>query len=196
VSGFCLTDPELPIIFINNSTAKSRQIFTLFHELAHLLFAENGMTLIDDSYIDSLPLDDRHLEIACNRIAAEVLVPADDFEVRAGAWDGSEEGIGDIADEFKVSREVIARKLLDRGSLSEDDYRAYTAGWNRAWLNRKKGRGGNYYATQIAYLGKSFSNLAFSRYYDGYCTLSELADHLGVKAKQVDNLEPMVLAGM
>jgi len=37
-SGFCLYDDEFPIIYVNNSTSKTRQIFTLFHELAHLLF--------------------------------------------------------------------------------------------------------------------------------------------------------------
>jgi len=37
-SGFCLYDDVFPIIYINNSQAKIRQIFTLFHELAHLLF--------------------------------------------------------------------------------------------------------------------------------------------------------------
>ena len=38
ISGFCLNNPVFPIIIINNSTPHTRQIFTLFHELAHLLF--------------------------------------------------------------------------------------------------------------------------------------------------------------
>jgi transcriptional regulator with XRE-family HTH domain len=33
ISGFCLVDNEFPVIFLNNSTTKNRQIFTLFHEL-------------------------------------------------------------------------------------------------------------------------------------------------------------------
>ena len=33
--GFCLYDDEFPVIYVNNSSAKSRQIFTLFHELGH-----------------------------------------------------------------------------------------------------------------------------------------------------------------
>ena len=39
VSGFCLFDERFPVIYVNNSRPDTRQIFTLFHELAHLLFA-------------------------------------------------------------------------------------------------------------------------------------------------------------
>ena len=41
--GFCLHDDQFPIIYLNNSMAKSRQIFTLFHELAHLLRRKGGI---------------------------------------------------------------------------------------------------------------------------------------------------------
>ena len=41
VSGFCLIDREFPIIYLNNSTVKTRQIFTIFHELAHILLQTN-----------------------------------------------------------------------------------------------------------------------------------------------------------
>ncbi len=54
ISGFCLTDDEFPVIFVNNSTSDSRQIFTLFHELAHLLFSASGVTKFDLSYLDEL----------------------------------------------------------------------------------------------------------------------------------------------
>ena len=41
--GFSLYDTEFPVIYVNNSNAKSRQIFTLFHELAHLLHRTSGL---------------------------------------------------------------------------------------------------------------------------------------------------------
>src|SRR3984893_1649792 len=54
-SGFSLYDDEFPIIYVNNSAAKTRQTFTLFHELAHLLFRTSGIDTVDNRYIPRLP---------------------------------------------------------------------------------------------------------------------------------------------
>ena len=55
ISGFCLMDDAFPIIYLNNSTTKTRQIFSLLHELAHLLLSMNGLSKLDSDYIDALP---------------------------------------------------------------------------------------------------------------------------------------------
>src|SRR5699024_375017 len=41
-SGFCLYDNQFPVIYINNSMSFSRQIFTLFHELCHIILKTSG----------------------------------------------------------------------------------------------------------------------------------------------------------
>lgn len=84
VSGFCVHDAVFPLIVINNSTSFARQIFTLFHELAHILFGVSSMTVVDPDLITRLSPSNKRLEIACNQFAAEVLVPdaADTF----GQW--------------------------------------------------------------------------------------------------------------
>lgn len=79
-SGFCLYDKKFPLIIINNSMPKTRQIFTLFHELGHLLFETNGIDKLNDDFINMLPEQERNIEILCNRLAAEILVPSDDFD--------------------------------------------------------------------------------------------------------------------
>ena len=75
ISGFCLIDIEFPIIYLNNTTEKSRQIFTIFHELAHILLQTNGITKSDDRYINSLQGENKYIEIFCNKFAAEFLLP-------------------------------------------------------------------------------------------------------------------------
>ena len=52
VSGLCLNDDQYPIIIINNSMSFARQIFTLFHELYHLISNTSGAEIIrDDFYV-------------------------------------------------------------------------------------------------------------------------------------------------
>ena len=81
-SGFCLYDPDFPIIYVNNNNAKSRQIFTLFHELAHLLMHTGGIDTRQDNYIEHMTGD--RVEMLCNLFAAEFLVPSHDFEAHFG----------------------------------------------------------------------------------------------------------------
>lgn len=75
ISGFCLLDAEFPLVYLNNSTSKTRQIFSLLHEVAHLLFSVNGISKFDTSYVHQLPPRVRRIEQFCNQIAAEMLIP-------------------------------------------------------------------------------------------------------------------------
>lgn len=154
-SGFCLYDKVFPLIIINNSMPKTRQIFTLFHELGHLLFETSGIDRLNDDFINILPEQDRNIEILCNRLAAEILVPSDDFDASVRGIKADEASVTKLAATYKVSREVILRKLLDRGIVNEATYRDLTVKWiDEAKKKKLKSKGrGDYYNTQIAYLG-------------------------------------------
>ena len=118
-SGFCLYDDVFPIIYVNNSNAKTRQIFTLFHELAHILFHTSGIDLLTDDFIQRLPDDAKKIEIICNRFAAEFLVPENDFETALERRPPTEASAEHLADLFHVSREFIYRRFLDRNLISQ-----------------------------------------------------------------------------
>jgi len=204
ISGFCLTDDEFPVIYINNSTPHSRQIFTLFHELAHLLYAVSGVTKTDTSFVDQLSSTDKALEVKCNRFAGAFLVPDDSFARFLESWDGTEEQIGQIAGIYNVSREVILRKFLDAETIAQKAYEDLVAKWNADYLRqqelkkerqKERGGGGSYYATQATYLGDAYLDLSFGRYYSGACSLDELAGHLNIKAKSVSRLEAYLTGG-
>ena len=190
VSGFCLIDSEFPVILINNSTAESRQVFSLFHELAHILHSVSGLTKVLDPDLSRLPPGARRIEMACNSFTAQFLVPDNHFD-RQLAVDGatSEEELARLADLYSVSREVILRKLLDRGMVEQQFYESKAREWARQYGQGREREGGNYYATQAAYLGDAFLQLAFSKYYSGQCTLQELATHVKMKARNVQRLE-------
>lgn len=194
VSGFCFDDSEFPVIIINNSTPFSRQIFTLFHELAHILFDVSGVTKVDASFVDRLTGEAGRIEVACNRFAAEFLIPEAMFPWSDFSQAPFDEPIAEAATRFKVSREVILRRLHDAGRISQAEYAAKVREWHEEYRAIDRGSGGNYYATQAAYLGRAFLNLAFSQFYAGNVSLPELADHLRIKARNIDRFEEFILA--
>lgn len=185
-SGFCLYHDEFPIIYVNNTTSKTRQIFTLFHELAHLLFHTSGVDTPNDDYIEALPRNDRQIEVICNRLAARLLVPEDAF-VRA--WAGrppTEATASEIARQFSVSRESIYRKFLDRDLITKVDYDAAINRWNQ---QKKTPSGGDSYNNKIAYLGDEYITRAFQSFYQNQIDVDQLADYLDTKPKNLTRLE-------
>ncbi|MEA2046668.1 MAG: ImmA/IrrE family metallo-endopeptidase [Euryarchaeota archaeon] len=121
-SGFCLYDEQFPIIYVNNSKPKNRQIFTLFHELAHLLFRTSGIDTPLDDYLDHLVGDSRRIEVLCNLFTGEFLVPRRDFEHRIRGIAINDESIQELAETYNVSREVILRKPLDKKLVEQEVY--------------------------------------------------------------------------
>lgn len=196
VSGFSLFHPEFPIILINNSTAVARQIFTLFHELAHLLVHESGVTKRDDRFIQTMSGEARHIEVFCNQFAADFLVPTSEIGAVVQKRGTGDEVVADLADRYKVSREVVLRRLLDMGLVNEQRYRRQAAKWaeeyEQAKAAKKSGRG-NYYNTHATYLSDRYANLAFSSYYRGSISIERLADYLNVKVKSIPGLEQAIL---
>ena len=192
ISGFCIYDNEFPIIYINNSTAKTRQIFTIGHELVHLLLHINAIAKLDEGYVDFLPAAERRIETFCNAIAAEVLVPEEDFNVRVrGVVPTNDRAIAQLARAYNVSRELILRKILERGLIDNAYYKEKSRDWATQAVGG--GGGGDYYATQASYLGNSYLRLVFSRHYQGKINLEQVADYLGVRSKSVAGLEELVL---
>ena len=188
ISGFCLLDDNYPIIFINNSTAHTRQIFTLIHELGHILYGVYGLTDIDETYLNQMSAHDRELEMKCNKFAAEFLVPSDAFkdDIHNFRHDNAE-SLAWIAKKYSVSREVILRRLLDVNVISQNYYKTKAAEWNREYLRQSGERaGGNYYLTRLAYLGEGYARLAYANYASGRIAIEELASHLRVKAIHID----------
>lgn len=188
VSGFSLFDVEFPLIYVNNSLADSRQVFTLFHELAHLLARTGGIDKVEDDYIPALGLHDRRVEIFCNRFAGAFLVPDRHFDRRIQKMAFSEGYVSELAHSYCVSREVVLRKFLDRGRVNQEQYEQLTKKW-RKQAKRSRARGGNYYATQKVYLGKTYLDLAFGAYYRHAIDVRELADFLNMKVQTALNLE-------
>ena len=183
--GFCLYDDEFPVIYINNSSAKSRQIFTLFHELGHLLFHTSGIDMLDDHFIDHLGGAEQRIEIICNGLAGRVLVPDEVLDKMLEDAKIGRPLATQLANYFSVSREVIYRKFLDRGLINADEYGAAAKEWAAQMKGKDEESSGNYYNSQRAYLGQRYIDLAFTRYYQQRFDRGQLAEYLNLKPKNL-----------
>ncbi|CAN5126528.1 XRE family transcriptional regulator [soil metagenome] len=192
-SGFCLYDEVFPIIYVNNSSAKTRQIFTLFHELAHLLFRTSGIDTIHDEYVHHIAGEAQRVEILCNRFAAEFLLPEEIFVEAMQGMPRTEKSAERLAAIFHVSREFIFRRFLDRDWISQRAYSEAAAKW--ADQRRGSGSGGDYYWTKLAYLGHDYVALALSQYRQNRIDERQLADYLETKPKNLSGIEDYFARG-
>ena len=193
IDGFCLVHDEFPIIYLNNSRPSVRQIFSLFHELAHLLLGENDVTR-------GISLGRGEIEIFCDQFAAEFLVPSDDLKTRLNFSVYDDKVINELANYYQVSRPVILLKLVNMGIFTQGNYWQKIDQWTDEYEHHLKKKadsntssGGSYYNTLTTYLGHRFMELAFGKYRQGQCSIEQLAEHLNVKVKHLPQLEDCLL---
>lgn len=198
ISGFYLNSPEFPTIMVNNSTTRKRQIFSLLHELAHVLFSRSGISTFDERRIEDLPPQDRNVERFCNAVAAEILVPLADFKAQTARLSIDPENAPDgifenLAKRYHVSRAVLLRRFLDEKRVDVAFYNKKTREWDAQ--KSGEGSGGNYYATQKTYLSERFLSEVVNRRARRQLSRDEAADLIGIAPKNLAGLEDLVLRG-
>ena len=108
--GFSLWDDAAPAIVINTHWNTAARIYTLFHELAHLLTRTNSICV----ETTRPKRDGSDLERWCERVAAAALMPAD--AVRALVDGAKSIGIATakrVAAHFRVSLRAAALRLIN-----------------------------------------------------------------------------------
>ena len=191
--GFSIFDVELPLIYVNNSRSAARQVFTLFHELGHLLYETSGLDPIPEDLLHRLPRSSRDVERGCDRFAANFLLPPSELERLMIHEKPSEDAATRIAEDLNVSREMVYRHFLDREWITQETYRDARARWNVP--PARSGGHGDSNRTLVSYLGSRYLELAFSEYYRNRLDESGLADALGVKPARIPKLERLLYAG-
>ncbi len=121
-------------------------------------------------------MQQKRIEILCNRFAARFLVPEAAFNEAVTGRDHSEQTAERLASRFHVSREVIYRKFLDRDWIDQGEYAQAVQRWTSQ--RQSGGSGGDHYRTKIAYLGRDYIALAFSQYYQNRIDDYQLAEYL------------------
>ncbi len=147
--GFALSDSVAPLIFINGADTKAAQIFTLAHELAHIWL---GQSALSDVAPVMIPINE--VELWCNRVAAEILVPLNVLQRELRKDEELRQTLDRLARQFKVSTLVVLRRMFDAGALTKDQmWKFYEEELSRL-LALPKSSGGDFYLTQGARVGK------------------------------------------
>lgn len=178
--GFAVADPLAPVIFINTADAPSAQLFTLIHELAHVWLGKSGIS-------DGDPASQRREEVVCNAVAAELLVPEEEF---GPMWqDGLEnwrDNLAPLEAHFRVSKWVIARRAQTLNKITLQEYRQYIAELMEKHRQREKSGGGpTYYRARHSQISDRFSRAVVSEALSGRLLLRDAGHLLGMKPNHI-----------
>lgn len=158
--AFAMVDQYAPLIFINANDTVAARLFSLLHEFAHVCIGENS--LFNDYGESGHAL--RKTEIACNAVAAEFLVPLSIFRNK---WTTGilsydiDYTVSQLASYFRCSKTVIARRALDCGYITSDQYHriATQTAKQAEEAKKEKNPGGDYYRTVSSRIDNRFLGL-------------------------------------
>lgn len=162
--GFVLVDEYAPLIFVNGADFKAAQMFTYAHELAHLWFGASAAFDLREMR----PAADA-TEQACNKVAAEFLVPEGNLRRIWTSVKNKSEPFQILAKRFKVSEIVIARRALDLNLIDQSIFFNFYDDYTKRIKNKPEQEtdGGSFYNTQNYRIGKRFANEIFRSVKEG-----------------------------
>lgn len=195
--GFSLVDGGPPVIVVNIADSINARIFTLFHEYAHLLLGTAGVCLPEATFAD-----EEAVERFCNHFSGALLVPRDalleDEEIRAltRSLSISDLQLEQVAARFRVSKQVIWRRLQVLGAIPLKRYRAKLKQWEEQESQkpyRKKLAFGVHPAKRsILQKGPLFTSLVLEAKNLEIITYSDVSDHLSIKVKHLDQVRSLL----
>ena len=193
VSGICAYDDNFPIILLNNKMSFTRQLFTIFHELYHLLSRA--------SHIDLVMVDERE----CDKFAGEFLIPEENLLHDIKRYQLSNNTrlcedttfIQERAENYHVSREAYLYQLLVHRVVSQDFYSDFRRNNEPKIIRSRQDdiAGGNYYYTKMNYLGKSYLGDIVSGYFAGKLSIYYVAQYTQMKAPSAKKMLTMMSGG-
>jgi len=181
--GFVLVDEYAPLAFVNGTDSKAAQMFTLAHELAHVFLGSSAA--FDLRRLQ--PADDA-TEQACNRIAAEFLVPEARLRSVWAAVSREREPYQALARRFKVSEIVAARRALDLGLATREAFLAFYSEYRERDRRASAGRagGGNFYDNQDSRVGRRFASAVIRAVENDELSYSEAFHLTGLHGRTFD----------
>lgn len=201
--GFSIGETSLPAIVLNIKDSPRGRVFSMMHELVHLMLRQTGLCNFSED--PSLPPEERRIEIFCNHVAGAILAPRSQLlehplvrgARRPREW--SDEELATLARRFQISEEAMLRRLLILGRATERFYRAKRKEFLKTYARLAEGsKNREGFAppdkTAVATAGPAFVRLVLEGYHTERITASDLSDFLEVKLKHLPKIEAAMAA--
>ena len=151
--AFTLVDPYAPLIFINSRDTDNGKLFSLLHELVHVLIGKDDFYNDTHGVSQKVSKEDKE-EQFCNAVAAEILVPNSMFLNEWSKQSGNSETIiYTLENKFICSRFTLLIKAFNTGKIEKNEFHKLLNLFKEQFeviqsqKQNKKSGGGDFYRT-------------------------------------------------
>jgi Zn-dependent peptidase ImmA (M78 family)/transcriptional regulator with XRE-family HTH domain len=191
--GFSIGQYPLPVIAINGAEPPRGRLFTLMHELVHVLLHRGALCDLEDSR-PSVGAEGRRLEWYCNSVAAAVLMPRSAVMEAVGDrgqdtnWTDDE--LRRLSEGFGVSAEAMLVRLVTLDLATRDYYRQRRPVFLAQYRAQRSAGGGflPYYNKQIRNLSRRYIGVVWRAYERGEVSDPDLSTYLNTKPQNIPTL--------
>lgn len=198
VRGFSVSEQPCPLVVINRKDTLGGRMFTLLHELTHVMMRSGGVCDILNE--NDLPTAKRGVEVFCNRVAGATLVPAKAIlgeaivsgKGRGDSWTDRE--IEHLVRRYKVGRETMLRRLLILDKVTTDFYEKKREQYKEEFEGREKESPGfiSPAVDVVSVSGRSFVRLVFEAFRRDQISANEVSNILDVRTKHFGKIEALL----
>lgn len=188
ISGLALADDRVPLVALLPSDTPERRKFTLLHGLAHLMIKQPGLSNLGNES-EAPPHNNNKIEKFCNAIAAQALMPEDEFRKTWGTQE-NDTAITSVKKKFGSSPSACVVRAHALKLLSQEGMLRKLASYSKKFEERPQQPGG--FPTQsslaIRRVGKAMARKALLAFDAGQLTLNDLYDIFEVKLNHLNEI--------
>jgi Zn-dependent peptidase ImmA (M78 family)/DNA-binding XRE family transcriptional regulator len=199
--GLALLRMPLPVVAINGKEMPEAKVYTIFHELAHLILAaanEEVSALHETRSTVEWEKVERFAEIA----ASHALVPETVLRtiirnqgLSNSAWDIAE--VRKVARTFKITPLAMATRLRESGFMTWNRYNQWRADWDSYVATLRPRRGGFASPAEkaVSRAGRPFAQLVLEALSANRLTVVDAARYLDLRFEHFETLRNHLRGG-
>ncbi len=186
--GFVFANTPYPTLAINQRDTFYARVFTLIHEISHIIINKSG--IIDPFY--SISNNRGKTEQFCNSVTSETLIPQNEFikVIKNKSFNNKpdiEKFLVRASSIWKVSYSVVLIRLKESKKISKQLYNELIGELD---AKRKKSRGGgDYYRLFYSKTSNNFLQLVFKGLKSNQITYYDTMKYLKVSYKVLNTIE-------